>query len=55
MTVPSEHEISSVLNRLRRETYLPVADLAVTCWRTKEPVPFSERESGEKRVLTPDD
>ena len=40
-----------VLPELAKEIYSVVGSLEITAWRTPEPVPFAERQSGEKRVL----
>ncbi|WP_123041415.1 alpha-mannosidase [Cohnella candidum] len=46
----------SVLSRLRTAIYEPLGDLNVTAWVTREPVPYSERESGERlNALKPGD
>ncbi|GLX65714.1 alpha-mannosidase [Paenibacillus glycanilyticus] len=42
-----------VLPRLRDAIYEPVAAMKVTAWVTNEPVPYSERTSGERVDLTP--
>lgn len=40
------HDHLHLADRLLRECYEPVADLAIEAWRTSEPVPFSKRRSG---------
>lgn len=45
------HFLSTVVARAGREAFQPVEALEVDCWRTPEPVPFAERESGEHRRL----
>jgi len=39
--------IVSTLPRLYQEIYVPVADAEIVAYKTKEPVPFSKKESGE--------
>ena len=41
--------------RLAEACYTPVAELTVHAWRSAEPVPFAERESGERLELKPGD
>ncbi|WP_276355004.1 alpha-mannosidase [Cohnella caldifontis] len=43
------------LSELQEAVYEPMAALAVTAWVTKEPVPYSERESGRRITLRPGD
>ncbi|MFC4597705.1 alpha-mannosidase [Cohnella hongkongensis] len=45
----------SALEKIRKSIYSPIAALEVTAWRTKEPVPFEQRMSGEKAALQPGD
>lgn len=40
-------QLSQLLERIEKAIYEPIAELEITAWRTKEPVPFSERKSGE--------
>lgn len=44
-----------LLPRLRNSIYEPVSALKVTAWVTKEPVSYSERNSGTRLELTPGD
>ena len=41
------------LSELFNEIYTPICDLDVTAYITHEPVPYGERTTGERRVLTP--
>jgi alpha-mannosidase len=43
--------LPTVLKRIQSSIYEPVADLSVTIYRTSEPVPFTERSSGEKLAI----
>ncbi|MDD4295445.1 MAG: alpha-mannosidase [Ruminiclostridium sp.] len=51
------NEIKSDLFKLQQKiaesVYKKITPLNVTIWKTKEPVPFEERFSGEKRSITP--
>ncbi len=44
-------KLDYVLPELARLIYTPVADLKITAWRTPEPVPFDQRQSGEALSL----
>jgi alpha-mannosidase len=44
-------QLSQLLGRIEKAIYEPIADLEITAWRTKEPVTFSERKSGEQLHL----
>jgi alpha-mannosidase len=44
--------LPATLKRIQSSIHEPVAELSVTMYRTSEPVPFKERLSGEKRVIT---
>ena len=44
-------QLSQLLPRIGNAIYEPIADLTITAWRTKEPVPFDQRQSGEKLYL----
>ncbi|UCE06228.1 MAG: alpha-mannosidase [bacterium] len=44
-------QLSQLLERIATSIYEPIADLEITAWRTKEPVPFLRRKSGEKLTL----
>ena len=44
-------QLSQLLPRIGNAIYEPIADLKITAWRTKEPVPFDQRQSGEKLNL----
>ncbi len=41
-------EITQFLEKIEQSVYEPLADLELTAWTTKEPVPFKEREQGKK-------
>lgn len=44
-------QLAQVLERIGKSIYAPIAELEITAWRTKEPVPYALRESGEKMTL----
>ncbi|MCU0645355.1 MAG: alpha-mannosidase, partial [bacterium] len=44
-------QLSQLLPRIGNTIYEPIADLAITAWRTKEPVPFAQRTSGDELNL----
>lgn len=44
-------KLDYVLPELSRLIYLPVADLKIAAWRTAEPVPYGQRQSGEELAL----
>ncbi len=44
-------QLEIVLQKIERAIYQPIADLKITAWRTKEPVPFEQRTSGQKLIL----
>lgn len=48
-------QLKSLLERLKEQIYKPLADLNVTAWVTREPVPYEARESGQKISLAPGD
>ena len=39
----TRHELSRAITRLREAIYTPMAELRMTAWVTKEPVPFAKR------------
>lgn len=43
--------ITEVVAKLKSAVYEPVAPLETVCWKTAEPVPYSERTSGEYMEL----
>ncbi|MFD0711584.1 alpha-mannosidase [Paenibacillus sp. GCM10027626] len=47
--------MKSLLNDIDKHIYVPIADLNVTAWVTKEPVPYAERMSGNKIALAAGD
>lgn len=44
-------QLHQLLERIGNAIYEPIAGLEITAWRTKEPVTFDQRESGEKLAL----
>lgn len=46
-----ERTIEQTVKRLQDRIYKRTGELTITCYKTKEPVPFAERESGEKKIL----
>jgi len=44
-------QLALLLEKIKKSIYEPIADLKITAWRTKEPVSFQERKSGEKLNL----
>ena len=44
-------QLSQLLERIGNAIYKPIADLNIIAWRTKEPVRFEQRKSGEQLVL----
>src|SRR5512142_1369052 len=51
ITSPMFAEITAFVDRIEKQIYRPVADLQVTAWRTKEPVPFARRQEGARLQL----
>ena len=51
----TQHQLERMLFFLRDAVYTPLADLEITAWRTREPVPFRERFKGEELHLKPGD
>lgn len=43
--------LSTVQQRIEQAIYQPISELKITAWRTREPVPFEQRTSGEKLDL----
>lgn len=43
--------LEELVLKVQRAIYTPVAQLEITSWLTSEPVPFSDRETGEKSTL----
>lgn len=43
--------IEQTARQLKDRSYQKAEELTITCYKTKEPVSFEERESGEKQVL----
>jgi alpha-mannosidase len=43
--------LDHALQAIEAAIYTPAAELDITAWCTREPVPFPERRSGEERVL----
>lgn len=50
-TLPLFNDIVGTLERIERTVYEPVADLEITAWCSKEPLPYSRREQGVRRSL----
>ncbi|MCC3373990.1 alpha-mannosidase [Cohnella sp. REN36] len=48
-------QLRSLLGRLNEQIYIPLEDLSVTAWVTKEPVPYAERTTGRETALKPGD
>ncbi len=44
-------DLRIVRDRIRSKIYNPLTDLQVTAWKTKEPVPYSQRRSGKKTPM----
>ncbi len=44
-------QLKKLLARIEEEIYHPVADLEITAWKTKEPVIYDKRTSGEQLKL----
>ena len=47
----TKHQLEYALMVLQQKIYTPLANLAITAWKTREPVPFNQRQSGEKLTL----
>lgn len=47
--------LHTLLEDLEARCWTPVAPLKVTAWKTREPVPFAQRTSGERIELNPGD
>jgi alpha-mannosidase len=45
-------DITRTLRTIEQRIYTPLAELHTEAWITPEPVPFTERQSGEHKVLT---
>jgi len=43
----------SLLDTVEQHCWTPVAPLTVTAWKTREPVPFAQRETGRRMELQP--
>lgn len=50
-----DKRLAPLIARVWQASYEPVADLKATAWVTKEPVPYSQRRSGRKKVLATGD
>ncbi len=48
----SRRELDSVLSDLAKSVYTVVGDLAITAWRTREPRPFAQRQTGQRLDLS---
>lgn len=48
----NKQQLGEALNHIREAVYTPLADLETTAWITPEPVPYAERETGEKKQLS---
>ncbi len=44
-------QLEIVQQRIEQAIYQPIGELKITAWRTKEPVPFDQRTSGQKLNL----
>jgi alpha-mannosidase len=44
-------DLDRALSLIEASVYTPVASLSIQAWRTTEPVPFSQRQSGQKLQL----
>ena len=51
----TRHQLDAVLSMLGEASYLTVAPLAISAWRTPEPVPFAQRAAGSEITLHPGD
>ena len=47
----TEPQLTQALSRIAEAVYSPVAPLDIVAWRTPEPVPFEQRQSGEELSL----
>lgn len=47
--------LHTLLETLETHCWIPVAPLTVTAWKTREPVPFTQRTGGERIDLKPGD
>ena len=43
----TRRELDHVLQEIERAIYTPIGDLAISAWRTREPVPYAQRQTGE--------
>jgi alpha-mannosidase len=50
-----DRHLAEMLDRLRQCVFTPLADLRVTAWATREPVPYEERQTGTRLELRPGD
>jgi alpha-mannosidase len=44
-------ELEQALGRIERAIYTPLAELSITAWMSKEPLPFDRRKEGTERSL----
>jgi alpha-mannosidase len=44
----TRRQLDRALDMIADAIYVPVAPLEITAWRTREPVPYSQRQSGEE-------
>jgi len=51
----TQARLKGTLREIFRAVYTPVGSLNITAWHTKEPVPFTKRQSGRKMTLKPGD
>ena len=47
----TKHHLVYALMQIQQQVYLPICPLNITAWRTKEPVPYHLRQTGEKQEL----
>ena len=45
------NELDQALSRIEQRIVTPLADLSITAWMTREPVPFERRREGAERQL----
>ncbi|HEY3283570.1 MAG TPA: glycoside hydrolase family 38 C-terminal domain-containing protein [Armatimonadota bacterium] len=50
-----QHELSELARRIENAVYTPIGELEMAAWRTPEPVPFDQRETGERITPKPDE
>jgi len=46
------HLFDKMLNTIDEKIYTSIGDLTVNIWKTKEPVPYADRKTGEHTLLT---